>query len=546
MLNASAAASSAASPADPVQEVEDLVSLLGGPLEIYSASLLRIVPKEGQKVIPLVLNQAQLEVHRQLEEQLARTKKVRALILKGRQQGISTYVAARFWRRQHVIPATNVYILSHEQTSTDHLFNMAKRYHRLLPDSVKPVKGKDGAGEMTFPVMDCSYSVGTAGSKETGRSKTPQLFHGSEVALWKNADTHLAGVLQGVPDAPGSEIILETTARGVGGAFYNKWQQAKRGIGEYIAIFIPWYWDKNYRAEPPADWQPDGEWVEYQQLYKLDRQQIYWAYLKSIDLSAAEGSGAPDKIFWLFRQEYPGNPDEAFQAASSGGLIRPELVLRARQATHVVVDDLAPKLLGVDVARNVVAGDMTEFISRQGRVLGGLVFESMRTDDTMKIVNRIVRHHEEHHFDMIFIDVVGVGAGVYDRLRELGYGSRVMGVNFGDEASRPDRYANKRAECWCLYRDWYNTPGGVLVPNDDTLQSHSTCVKWEPDAHNRTKLKPKKDIRKEFGFSPDKGDAAAVTFAAPVVKHSSLQRLRRGGYGHENSRHHRRGSFMGD
>lgn len=536
----SSAAPQPASP-DPV-EVEELVNLLGGPLEIYSASLLRIVPKEGQKVVPLILNRAQLEVHRKLEDQLARTKKVRALILKGRQQGISTYVAARFFRRQHVIPATNVYILSHEQKSTDHLFSIPKRYHRCLPESVKPIKGRDGADEMTFPAMDCSYSVGTAGAKETGRSKTPQLFHGSEVALWKNAESILGGALQGVPNTPGSEIILETTARGVGGVFHKMWTQAQRGIGEYIAIFIPWFWDSGYASIPPAAWQPDGEWRDYQALYKLTIEQTYWAYLKNIELG-----GSPDKIYWQFRQEYPGNADEAFQAGGTGGLIKSDLVVKARQ-TIVQVNELDAKLLGVDVARNVTDGDLTELIDRQGRKAGGLVFESMRTDDTMKIVNRVVNLHSEHRFDMIFIDVVGVGAGVYDRLRELGYGARVMGVNFGEEASRPDRYANKRAECWSLLNDWYQHPAGVQVPDNDDFHAQTTCVKWEPDGHNRVKLEPKKKIRKDYGFSPDKGDALAVTFAMPVVKAQSQSILRRAsGYGNDRRRiSTRRTSFMGD
>lgn len=539
MLDGSPTASSGAPNPDPV-EVEELVNLLGGPLELYAASLLRIVPKEGQKIIPLVFNQAQLEVHRRLEEQLSRTKKVRALILKGRQQGMSTYVAARFFRRQHVIPATNVYILSHEQKSTDHLFNIAKRYHRCLPKSVQPVKGRDGAGEMTFPAMDCSYSVGTAGAKETGRSKTPQLFHGSEVALWKNGESILAGALQGVPNVPGSEVILETTARGVGGTFHKMWVQAQRGIGEYIAIFVPWFWDRGYRSVQPIDWMPGGEWIEYQQLYKLDREQIYWAYLKNIELG-----GTPDKIYWQFRQEYPANADEAFQAGTTGGLIKSELIVRARQ-TILPVNELDAKLLGIDVARNVSDGDMTELIDRQGRRAGGLVFDAMRTDDTMKIVARVIQLHAEHRFDMMFIDVVGVGAGVYDRLRELGHGARLMGVNFGEEASRPDRYANKRAECWSLMGDWFALPGGVQVPDDDTLHSHITCVTWEPDNHNRTKLKPKKLIRKDFGFSPDKGDALAVTFAMPVVKSSAQSAWRRSGYGRNRNPRERSTSWMGD
>ena len=67
--------------------------------------------------------------------------------------------------------------------------------------------------------------VGTAGTRDVGRSKTLQPFHGSEVAFWPNARTHFAGVLQAVPDLPGSEIILESTANGAGGEFHGRWQQ---------------------------------------------------------------------------------------------------------------------------------------------------------------------------------------------------------------------------------------------------------------------------------------------------------------------------------
>ncbi len=73
---------------------------------------------------------------------------------------------------------------------------------------------------MVFDALDSGYRVGTAGTEGVGRSETIQYFHGSEVAYWKNADSHMSGILQAVPEEDGTEIILESTANGIGGLFY--------------------------------------------------------------------------------------------------------------------------------------------------------------------------------------------------------------------------------------------------------------------------------------------------------------------------------------
>jgi hypothetical protein len=75
-------------------------------------------------------------------------------------------------------------------------------------------------------------------------------FHGSEVAFWPNAKTHFAGVVQAIPDLPGTEIVLESTANGLGGEFHERWQQAESGQGDYEAIFIPWFWDTDIAGSP--------------------------------------------------------------------------------------------------------------------------------------------------------------------------------------------------------------------------------------------------------------------------------------------------------
>jgi hypothetical protein len=214
--------------------------------ESFAAQHLFIRSKSGA-IIPLVFNAAQRFVHARLEEQRAETGRVRALILKGRQQGCSTYVAARFYHRTIHARGLRTYILTHEEQATQNLFEMVERFHAHVPETVKPSIGAANAKELWFDALDSGYKVGTAGTKWVGRSSTIQLLHGSEVAFWPFADTHAAGVLQAVPDQSGTEVILESTANGVGNFFHRTWRDAEIRRNGYIAIFVPWYWQEEYR-----------------------------------------------------------------------------------------------------------------------------------------------------------------------------------------------------------------------------------------------------------------------------------------------------------
>jgi intein/homing endonuclease len=143
----------------------------------YAKANLKIKTKEG-KILPLEFNDPQIYIHEQLEKQLAETGKIRALILKGRQQGASTYTEGRFYWRTSLNFGKQAYILTHEQAATDNLFNMAKRYHDNGHPGLKPSTGASNAKEMLFDKLDSGYKVGTAGSKAVGRSGTIQFFHG--------------------------------------------------------------------------------------------------------------------------------------------------------------------------------------------------------------------------------------------------------------------------------------------------------------------------------------------------------------------------------
>lgn len=476
----------------------------------YAPRCLRIRAKDGS-IVPFSLNEAQTYLHSRLEAQRAETGKVRALVLKGRQQGISTYVGGRYYHRVSHNKGLRCFILTHEQDATNNLFGMVDRYHQHVPALVRPSTGASNAKELYFDVLESGYAVGTAGAKATGRSQTVQLFHGSEVAFWPNAPTHFAGVVQAIPDLPGTEVILESTANGVGGEFHERWQQAEKGIGDYIAIFIPWFWQAEYRRDVPTGFELDEEEREYQQAYGLDLEQMVWRRNKIAELK--------DPL--LFKQEYPATAAEAFQATGHDSYIPAALVLKARKNE---VAASGPLVVGYDPAWK--GSDRHSMAFRRGRKV--IKIESRAKLDTMAGAGWAKQVLDNDKPARMFIDVGGVGAGVYDRLVEMGYGDTVTAINFGssplepqplDEAGRPKGgYVNRRAEMWGKSKEWLEEPSGVDIPDEDPLQADACAPGYKYDSLTRVLLESKEDIRKRGLRSPDEWDAVVLTFAEPVVE----------------------------
>lgn len=485
--------------------------------EYFAKHCLRIRTKSGE-IVPFKLNRGQRFLHEKLEKQRRETGKVRAIVLKGRQMGCSTYMQGRYYWRMWGGKGLTAFILTHEDKATSNIFKMTKRYHDLMPEALKHPTQAANAKELTFAGRECSYAVATAGTKETGRSATIQLFHGSEVAFWPNAEDHVAGLEQAISDAPGTEVVLESTANGIGNVYQRRYKAAERGDSDDIAVFMPWYWDEEYRAEPPGDWQPGRKWAEYAKLYNLDEAQLFWAFAKSRKMAQATGE-SDDEPCWKFKQEYPANADEAFQTAGNS-FIPSGHVAMARVRSVIPAGAL---IIGVDPARG--GGDKTGVIDRVGRRLGHRICATWDFDDTMVIVGHIVSLIKQYQPDAVNIDVGGLGAGVVDRLLELGYGDVVNAVNFGSSPigvgpTGDELYDNRRAEMWDVMRDWM--AGEVRIPNLDDLHADLTAPIWGKGktrfkSNNELVLEPKDSIRERLGFSPDLGDAAALTFAVPYA-----------------------------
>ncbi|MDB5607799.1 MAG: hypothetical protein JWP25_4699 [Bradyrhizobium sp.] len=480
-------------------------------LEHYASKCLRIRTKAGN-VVPFQFNKAQRYIHGRLEEQRRETGKVRALILKGRQQGCSTYVGGRFYHRTTHGRGLRTFILTHEDPATQNLFEMVNRYHEHCPALVKPSTGAANAKELNFDVLDSGYKVGTAGTKGVGRSSTLQLFHGSEAGFWPHAETHAAGVLQAISDAPGTEVILESTANGVGNYFHKKWREAETGQSEFIAVFVPWFWQDEYRRAVPADFSLHDDELQYAEMYDLDDEQMAWRRSKISDLG--------DPI--LFKQEYPATAAEAFQMSGHDSFIPPALVARARKSEH---KPSGPLILGFDPAW--MGGDRHSMAFRQGRRL--LKVDSRVKLNTMESAGWLKQVIDRDKPRRVFVDVGGVGAGVYDRMMEWGvpYSNIVVPVNFGsspleppplDDHGRPNGGPlNRRAEMWLNSKKWLEDPAGVQIPDSDSLQADACGPGYKYDSHTRIVLESKEQMRKREALSPDEWDAVALTFAEPVV-----------------------------
>ena len=449
----------------------------------YASKCLRIRTKDA-KIDPFVLNKAQLYTHSKLQYQKGQTGKVRALILKGRQQGMSTLIGGRFYHLVTHSFGMQAFILTHQMEATANLYKMAKRYYENTPDLVKPSIKTSNSKELLFGELDSGYKVGTAENANVGRSNTIQLLHGSEVAFWSNTQEHAKGILQTVPDLPNTEIILESTANGVGNYFHQQWQMAEAGTSEYIAIFVPWFWQEEYRQDVPADFEITIEEQDLVDQYDLTLEQIVWRRKKIIELSVNGMDGLK-----AFKQEYPCNSTEAFQLTGENSYIDSEIVMKARACEEP--ERIGPLFLGVDPAR--FGDDRSSIIRRKGRVAYGL--ESYIKKDTMEItglVHKIIKEEKPHR---VMVDVGGLGAGVVDRLKELGHEEIVVPVNAGSPPLDAARYVNKRAEMWGELKDWlYQEP--CKIPDSDSLHADICGLKYKYDSNSRLKMESKEEAKR--------------------------------------------------
>lgn len=315
-------------PATEAQDEDEFYSRIAHNPHYFMESCLWIRTKK-QECIRLKLNYPQEVVYERLMEQRRQGKPIRAVILKARREGVSTLIEGLIFHRTATHHNVNSIVIADDEESTMYLFRMSQLYEQKLPKEVKPTVKYSSRHELFFEKdgeggLGSGLRLGTAGKTNIGRAPTFHCVHRSEVAFWKHADELILGLEQAVPDEPDTIIIDESTANGMGGYFYEAYNDAKDGKSDYIAIFLPWFIYPEYRRslatlEPKYRLEGDSdpsslklmpEEQKIKETYDLDDEQMAWRRWCIRNKCKADWQ---DPTAWDgFKQEYPANDTECF------------------------------------------------------------------------------------------------------------------------------------------------------------------------------------------------------------------------------------------
>lgn len=188
-------------------------------------------------------------------------------------------------------------------------------------------------------------------------------------------------------------------------------------------------------------------------------------------------------------------------------------------------------VIGVDVAR--FGDDESVIFVRRGLDARTIPPIRLRNVDTMQLAGRVAEEARRLRADAIFVDEGGVGAGVVDRLRQLGLD--VIGVQFGAKAdgispvAAIERYANKRAELYGNLRQAMKA--GLALPEIADLMTELNAIEYGFNARDEIQLEKKEQMKARGLASPDLADALALTYAYPVIAGAGAGRHLGGGSG---------------
>lgn len=305
--------------------------------EIYAEEYIYITDKKGDRV-PFVHNDIQKQINAKVKELKAAGRPVRIIILKARQEGVSTNEQGRMLYNTGTKENRRGLIVAHTQKATAGIFEKAKYMYDNLPPHVKPLTKASNATEIIFdrPTgykgkgkgLNSKITIQVAGDVNIGRGDTPFYVHLSEVAFWpspegKEVKKQISGILQAVPKTAETEVVIESTANGYND-FKELWDEAIAGENEWTPMFFAWHDYKDYQMECDNEEYAriinslDKKIFEYLfgkkdgnkktdgivQMFNLTKEQVkWWVWTYKNDCNS-------DINF--MKQENPSTPEEAF------------------------------------------------------------------------------------------------------------------------------------------------------------------------------------------------------------------------------------------
>lgn len=232
------------------------------------------------------------------------------LVLKARRLGVSTLVASLFSHRVFTRPHLRGLVVAHRTQDVETLFHIYERFYDNMPDTYEgfPIRPKRSGGRgkrIYLPGLDSSLEVFSASTPEAGRGGDAQIVHLSEFPFYPEPEQFLGSFLAQFPITGDGILVVEGTANGPSGCFYELWQSAVRGENEYKHMFFPWFMEKTFRlpdAAPRETW--DEEEKSLHERFGVDGHQIAWLRFQE-DTAYCGNSN-------IRRREFPATPEEAF------------------------------------------------------------------------------------------------------------------------------------------------------------------------------------------------------------------------------------------
>lgn len=365
--------------------------------EHFAKVFLKVLDK-NKNLIPFIYNKAQRDF------QSKRTG--RDLILKARQLGFSTLVQGEIFRR--VVTGTRTTMtLAHDDDTTQKLRTMADRFYEHCKfGEIQPLRKYANATLTTYPEFDSAVYIATAGNKQSGRGGTYTDLHGSEVAFWKDAESIIAGAMQG----GNPDVVLESTPNGAQGYFYEKCMEALSGRSIWTLHFYSWWWDDTYRLDGEPITLTDEE-KELKRNHNLDDSQIRWRRLKQQELGR------------YFIQEYPEDPVSCF--LTSGNSFFGDLTGVFITPYEVQYDPAHKYCAGLDFGQKDFTS-MSVFDKTTKQQVDLLHVNKL---DWSEIRNRIKQTYDKWHLNSVLAESNSIGSVNIEELNKIGVTCEMFETN---------------------------------------------------------------------------------------------------------------------
>lgn len=239
------------------------------------------------------------------------------IILKARQLGFSTVTEGVFFKKLNFGFNKVAMIVSFDEDSAVTINDMADRFYKYLPQTIKPKRRPSRGKGILFenprfddsqpiskdndPGLQNKFLVETAKNLNAGSSYTINYLHISELAKWDKPEETMTSIMQSVPDF-GAIVIVESTAKGMN-YFQELWDNAEQRKNNFVPLFVAWFENPLYRA-PYTGFVITKYEQEIKETYILDNDQLQWRRNTIKDKLNGDEN--------MFKQEYPCNAMEAF------------------------------------------------------------------------------------------------------------------------------------------------------------------------------------------------------------------------------------------